>query len=188
MQSLKSKCDALNAWVEDVKNWIIILEKKEFLPTYKFSKARWWATSHENIHVSARIEMYGFGKIYKLVGLGSDKYKLDEIPAEQWDKPVLSALFDPPGQDTILPDSIIFPESDAWPHLDPPPNTELIYRAKYWPPDTYVKDLVMKRNFMTAPEFEVWAKTIDDMHKDVGGKTPTYIIDKPVIQVPDTVH
>lgn len=195
--SLRLKAEALNNFIEDVSHWLIILDGKMFRPRYSFTqRVDWWATKHENFHICARVEMYGFGKIYKLIGIGNEVAPLTELFPKQkdddysksWFDDIFDPFFDPPGQDTLLPDTIIFPNSEAWEYLNPPQGIQLIYRAKYWPLDDYVKELTLKRNFMTTDEFKTWADVIDQAHKKVGGKTPNYIKRNPFAQVPETVH
>uniref|UniRef100_A0A6M3K750 Uncharacterized protein n=1 Tax=viral metagenome TaxID=1070528 RepID=A0A6M3K750_9ZZZZ len=167
--NLKQKAEKLNLWIEDVRNWTIILEGKEYLPTGP-DGSQFYGFTHENLKVAARVEMYGFGKIYKKVILTSDKYQMEEIPVTMWHE-VWSQIYNPNGQDAASP----------WlPQVD---GNMVVTSAKWWPPDSYVKELVEKRNFMDTEEFKVWSDVIDQAHQDVGGKTPNYIKPKPFVVV-----
>lgn len=160
----------LNKHIEKVENWIIVLEGKEFLPLHD-NKASYYGAKYENLIFAARVEMFGFGRIYKRVILTSDKYDLIEIPQERWQQ-VWTQIYKPPKQDAMTPFEPVVVDN------------QIITVARWWPPNDYVKQLMEKRNFMTAPEFEAWANTIDGMHDKVGAKTPSYIKKRPYIQVP----
>ena len=172
--TLKTKADTVNQWIEKVENWVIILEGKEYLPKHPDAAAL-YGFVYDNLVVGARVEMYGFGKIYKRVILASNEYDMMEIPVEMWHK-TWDAFYNPVGQDAASP-------------LDPVvKDNQVITVARWWPPEDYVKQLIEKRNFMTTKEFAVWAKVIDDSHKLVGGKTPSYIDPKPFISVSKEIH
>jgi hypothetical protein len=181
---LRGKARRLNRIIEDVDNWFIILEGKEFNPPKNPDVKIWW-DKHDNLVFGVRVEMHGFGEIYKICVLTSDKYLLSEIPRKMW-RIVWDEIYNPDGQDAMNP--LISTDDKEYEKRGLDPDNSLIFVCKWWPPDDYVNQLVLKRNFMTAPEFALWAKLIDDEHKKIGGRAPNYIIKEPFISVPDVVH
>jgi len=169
MKTLQEKADDLSNHIEQVENWTIILDGVEYSPPQLGNGKVFW-DMHDNLIFGGRVEMYGFGRIYKRCILTSNKYQLDEIPVGLWHE-VWTSFYDTVGEDASSP-------------LDPVvEGNQVITVARWWPPDDYVKQLVEKRNFMTTKEFQVWADVIDDKHKEVGGKTPNYIKRQPFVSV-----
>lgn len=169
------KAYVLNEWIEDVNNWVIHLDGKDYTryDPKEVARMKMDRFMYENLVAIGRVVFKGFGKIYKELMITSDKYKLSEIPGELIAK-VLTAFFSPPDQDGMTPRTAV-----AF-------GNHIIWEAKWWPPGDYVKQLVEKRNFMTLPEFQVWAHIIDDKFHEVGGgnNVPNYITHKPFSQVP----
>ena len=183
METLQQKAADLNRMIEPVENWFICLQGKEYGPGGAAGPAIFW-DKHENLLFGAKVEMEGFGKIYKTMILTSDRYQLSEIPKDRWEA-VFLEIFNETGD--AQPPWVI--ENDRWyKNRGLNPKNTLAYRGKWWPPEDYVQQLVTKRNFMSVPEFMAYAQTIDGMHKDLGGKAPNYIVHEPFSQVPHKVH
>lgn len=175
IDTLTTKAFVLNTWIEDVKNWVIHLENQDYTlyDPKEVARLQLDRFMHENLVAIGRVMFRGFGKIYKELMMTSDKYQLRELPREHFAE-IMTAFFSPPGQDGMNP------------MLVTTIHNCIIYEAKWWPPDDYVKQLVEKRNFMTLPEFQLWSILIDNKFKEVGGgrNVPNYIKHKPFSQFP----
>ncbi len=184
MEPLIWKAKHLNSVIEDVANWFICLQGKEYGPGGKAGPIIFW-DKDENLKFGAKVEMKGFGKIYKTMILTSDLYRLQEIPKDRWEV-VFLEIFNETGDASpprVIDDDFI-QNADQWYEnrgLDP--RNTLAYRGKWWPPPSYVQELVLKRNFMNVPEFIAYADTIDTMHRNLGGKAPNYVVHQPFVQV-----
>jgi len=64
MNTFKEKIAALNKHIEEIYNWVLIFQGKEYSPDGLTEKCVFWDV-HENLVFGGRVEMYGFGKIYK---------------------------------------------------------------------------------------------------------------------------
>jgi len=101
MQIFKEKINSLNAHIEDVRNWVLVFQEKEYGPDTLKEGTVFWDV-HENLIFGGRVEMYGFGKIYKRVVLAGQGVMLEEIPTERWGK-VWDGIYNPDGQDACIP-------------------------------------------------------------------------------------
>jgi hypothetical protein len=173
--TLRQTAHALNLWIEDVANWVIIIGGEEYPPIGLSGVRSLKQFTHENLVVGARVEMYDFGQIYKRVVLGSDKYDMMEMPEEEWHV-VWDEIFAPDDQDMMNPS------------MGQVIDGQVTSMGKWWPPNDYVQQLQLKRNFMTLKQYEAYAQEIDKMHKGAGAKTPSYVIPKPFVAVPETIN
>lgn len=180
--SLRGKARRLNRIASAVENWYIMLDGREFNPPQYPDVKIWW-DKHDNLVFGERVEMHGFGEIYKICVLTGHRYRLEEIPEKMW-RTVWDEIYHSEGEEDAC-NPLISDDDNEYRKRGFDPENTIITVAKWWPPDDYVKQLVEKRNFMTAPEFEVYAKVIDRMHD---GKAPNYIDPNPFVSVPDRIH
>ena len=167
-----------NHFMEAVENWFLCYTYDTFQPeSFKKSPERFFL-KHENVIVAGHVEFYGFGKIQKVITVGSDKYKLDEIPEVVYHT-ILSAYFSD-GEQHLNPQLIILEANTERPKF------RLV--ARWEPPGDYIKELREKRNFMTEAEFAAVKPHLTKIYDDFGVEAPNYITDKPIIQVPDKIH
>jgi len=177
-KKLVMKAIIRNEFMEQVENWFLCLQNKTYQPpSFEKTPERFYM-KHENVIVAGHVEFYGFGKVQKVVTVGSDKYRLDEIPEVIYHT-ILSAYFSD-GETHLNPKLFI---------MDPEAQRPKFRLVAYWePPGDYVKQLKEKRNFVTHAEFMAIAPHLLKIYAEHGVKAPNYITDAPFIQVPDKVH
>lgn len=172
--SLQKRVEALNSFTENVENWFICLGGKVYHPPSFQKSPKNFFFKHENVIVAAQVEMYGFEKVQKVATVGSDKYRLTEIP-ENIMEAILDGMFSD-GVNHTIPKIFLLDKHSKIPKI------RLV--ARWEPPGTYVKDLLEKRNFVTAEEFEKIRPYFDDVYDHFGVKIPNFIRKDPVVSVP----
>ena len=180
---LEQKVAELNAWIERPQNWFIVAGGRQFPPPSFEKQPRSFYVLHENVAVAAMVEMHGIGKIQKIITIGSDKYRLTEIPEE-----ILHSVYDAilsDGQDHLAPYageagmSVIDPESKI-------PKFRLV--CQWQPEGDWLKVLMERRNFLLEKEWETIQPLLTEIYDGEGVKPPHYISGKLIIDVPENIH
>lgn len=171
---LAQKSKALNAFIEDVDNWVVARNKYVIWPeTWKEHQMP--SFTHENLIIAARVEMFGIGKVFKRLVLTSDKYLITEIPRAMRET-VMDEVFSSETQDTLNPRSVTQPDGNM-----------LEYEARWVPPNDYYKKLMersLAKKIMTPQEWEVWQGVFLRQYGKFRKRPPNYVVREPFSQVP----
>ena len=182
-EALQQKIQELNAWIERPQNWFIVAGGKQYPPPAFEKHRRAFYILHENIAVAAMVEMHGLGKIQKVITIGSDKYRLTEIPEE-----ILHAVYDAilsDGEDHLSPYageagiSVVDPESKI---------PKFRIRCQWQPEGDWLKVLMERRNFLFEAEWEQIKPLMTEIYDGAGVTAPHYISGKPLVQVSKEIH
>jgi len=177
-KKLVQKILKLNAFTEQTENWFICLELQTFQPPEFEKHPDRFFIKYDNVVVACHVEFYGFGKIQKVVTIGSDKFQLTEVP-EVILHTILNGIFSD-GETHLNPEHYVLDAESEKPKL------RLV--AQWWPETDYFKVLKEKRGFMTEQEFEMIKPLLQGVFDQHGVKLPNYITDNPFIQVPGSIH
>lgn len=176
--SLSLKCRTLDAFIRDVENWFFVYHGESFPPPSFEKTPRAFFLKHENITIAGHVEFHGLGKIQKVVTVGSDKYRLTEIPEDVYTTILDELMSD--GKDHLLPKLFLMdPDSKI-------PKFRLV--ALWFPPGNYVKELREKRGVITQEEFKIIEPILKGMYDQHGLKVPSYVDGKTFVQVSDKVQ
>lgn len=175
---LRAKMEALDIWIEKVENWVFNFDNKLFLPPSMEIDDRYFGFKHENIVIFAYVQLLNIGNISKIIRVGSDKYRLTEVP-EDLHGLILDAFFSM-GTDILNPGVYLEDSNGKLPKIR--------YEALWEPPGDYIKELIEKRNFMLDKNFEALKPLLTKIYDGAGVEAPQYISGKPVINVPESVH
>lgn len=171
--SFRLKCRALDGWTSKVENWFFCYGGQSFPPPSFERSMGSFFTKKENIVVASHVEFFNIGKVQKVVTVGSDKYRLTEIPKEMYETILDEFMSD--GQDHLVPELFIV---DADKKI---PKFRLV--ARWFPPGDYVKELREKRGVLTEREFEMIKPIMTKIYDRHGVQVPNYIDRKPFVQV-----
>lgn len=175
---LVQKIIKLNTFTEQTENWFICLKLQTFQPPEFEKRPERFFIKYDNVIVASNVEFYGFGKIQKVVTIGSDKYKLTEVP-EVILHTILNGIFSD-GETHLNPEFFILDQNSETPKV------RLV--AQWWPETDYFKVLKEKRGFMTEQEFEMIKPLLTGVYEEHGVKPPNYITENPFSQVPEKIH
>ena len=158
----------------DVANWFFCMGGDTFYPPSFEESPKGFFMKHENVVIAGHVEFYNINRVQKVVTVGSDKYRLTEIPEDVYQTILDEMMSD--GQDHLIPELFILdPESKI-------PKFRL--SARWFPPPGYIKDLREKRGVLTQQEFEMIKPYLKGVYDRNGVKAPNYVDQKPFIQVP----
>ena len=176
---LRHKMEGLDLWIEKVENWVFNFNNKLFLPPSMEKDDRYFGMRHENVLIFAYVQLLNIGTVHKVVRVGSDKYRLTEVP-EDIHGLILDAFFMTGPTDCLNPDIHIEDFNGKLPKIK--------YEALWEPPGDYIKKLIEKRNFILEKDFDILKPFLTKIYDGAGVKPPEYISGKPIVGVPETIQ